>query len=364
MSRFKIFSFFTGAGLLDLGFEMTGFDIIAVNETEKKFLDIYTYAREKMSIPLPEYIFKSDITDFRSPQKREELRGLIEKNKRKNTLIGFIGGPPCVDFSQAGLKRGEAGKTGGLVKTYFELIDDFKPDFFLFENVPYLRTKKHLGYYEACKGIVSDGYGLTEKVVDCLAYGVPQTRKRLFLFGVTKNCGTDEIDTFEWYKHAKFNPGQVLNLPWPKTRPFDEVLEIPQGVPLKVTVQHWFIRNNVRSHPNQGMQFKPRKGLKRILTTEEGDVSNRCYKRLHRYRYSPTAAYGNNEVHIHPFQHRRLSVAEVMAIQSLPPTFVIPEHMSLSKSFKALANGVPYLAAREIARTIKEFLSKNNKSEN
>ncbi len=42
------------------------------------------------------------------------------------------------------------------------------------------------------------------------------------------------------------------------------------------------------------------------------------YKRLHRWRYSPTACYGNNEVHLHPYKPRRISVAEALAIQSLP----------------------------------------------
>jgi DNA (cytosine-5)-methyltransferase 1 len=87
-------------------------------------------------------------------------------------------------------------------------------------------------------------------------------------------------------------------------------------------------------------------------------VSRKSYKRLHRQRYSPTAAYGNNEVHIHPVQSRRISVAEALAIQSLPKTYELPPDMTLSAMFKLVGNGVPYLAAREIAMMIRGLLAR------
>ena len=89
---------------------------------------------------------------------------------------------------------------------------------------------------------------------------------------------------------------------------------------------------------------------------QEGDVRKKCYKRLHRWRYSPTAAYGNNEVHLHPYKIRRLSVAEALAIQSLPKEFCLPPEMTLTDKFKTIGNGVPYLAAKGIAETIKGYL--------
>ncbi|MFR3660218.1 MAG: DNA cytosine methyltransferase [Blautia hansenii] len=71
-----------------------------------------------------------------------ELDVLIE-NDKKDSIIGFIGGPPCPDFSTAGKNKGINGDNGKLSKTYFELICKEKPDFFIFENVKGLwRTKK------------------------------------------------------------------------------------------------------------------------------------------------------------------------------------------------------------------------------
>ena len=80
------------------------------------------------------------------------------------------------------------------------------------------------------------------------------------------------------------------------------------------------------------------------------------YKRLHRWRYSPTAAYGNNEVHLHPYKARRLSVAEVLAIQSVPKEFELPKEMSLTDMFKTVGNGVPVLMAERVGKELKKIL--------
>lgn len=92
---------------------------------------------------------------------------------------------------------------------------------------------------------------------------------------------------------------------------------------------------------------------------QEGDTSRKSFKRLHRWKYSPTACYGNNEVHLHPYKVRRLSVAEAMAVQSLPREFVLPRNMSLSSKFKTIGNGVPYKLSEAIAKTLYEFLTAN-----
>ena len=99
--------------------------------------------------------------------------------------------------------------------------------------------------------------------------------------------------------------------------------------------------------------------LVQVLTKDEGDDEKKCYKRLHRWRYSPTAAYGNNEVHIHPYLPRRISVAEALAIQTLPPSFILPPNITLTDAFKTIGNGVPYVAARGVAESIYDYIHQN-----
>lgn len=138
----------------------------------------------------------------------------------------------------------------------------------------------------------------------------------------------------------------------------DSVKDAPSDISdhRELTVQFWFDKNDVENHPNSERYLIPRQGLARMKTVDEGDVSKKSYKRLHRWRYSPTVAYGNNEVHLHPYRERRLTVAEALALQSLPKEFVLPNDMTITDSFKTIGNGVPYLLAKGIASSIKDYL--------
>lgn len=167
---------------------------------------------------------------------------------------------------------------------------------------------------------------------------------------------------FPWDKHKLYNLEDIKKLPWPGVEPYHEgiMTNMPEGIIEQLTVQYWWNRNDVMHHPNADMYFQPRAGLYRFQTKDEGDVARKCYKRLHRWRYSPTAAYGNNEVHVHPYLPRRISAAEALAIQSLPPEFVLPPTISLTDAFKTIGNGVPYVAAHAIANTIYDYIHQHN----
>ena len=151
---------------------------------------------------------------------------------------------------------------------------------------------------------------------------------------------------------------KVRAMVWPGQEEFIEngSRECPLNIPQELTVQYWFNKNDVIHHPNAKDCFVPRQGLKKMLVVQEGDVSKKSHKRLHRWRYSPTVAYGNNEVHLHPYHARRLTVAEALALQSLPKEFALPPDMSLTDKFKTTGNGVPFLMAKGIATTIHEYL--------
>ena len=116
----------------------------------------------------------------------------------------------------------------------------------------------------------------------------------------------------------------------------------PINIIEELTVEYWFEKNDVKHHRNQNDVFNV-KNLQKYLTIKEGDVSRKSFKRLHRWRYAPTSAYGNNEVHLHPYELRRISVAEALSIQSLPKEFHLPSNIPISLKFKMIGNGVPYL---------------------
>ncbi|MEQ5091814.1 DNA cytosine methyltransferase [Providencia rettgeri] len=363
-----IFSFFSGCGFLDLGFEKSDFDIRFVNEYHKPFHDAYRYARKKMNIPEPMYGYHlGSIEEFFTAPLKNSLKQLI-KQSQKDNIVGFIGGPPCPDFSVAGKNKGRNGDKGKLTEAYIDIIVTFKPDFFLLENVKGLiSNKKHFAFYNEIKAkLENSGYILTDRMINGIEVGVPQDRDRILLFGIKKtkmmhNQRNKLAENFNWNAHIKFDKKTILNKElWPDTTPYSANSILKQPIlpldALKLTIEYWFRLNNVNNHANANHHFKPRSGLSKMQTISEGDVSRKSFKRLHRWRYSPTAAYGNNEVHLHPYQDRRLSISEAMAIQSLPKEFELPNEMTLTDMFKTVGNGVPYLMAEAIAKTIRDFL--------
>lgn len=362
--RPALFTFFAGAGFLDLGFERNGFDVVFANEIHKPFLDAYKYSRSRMGIVAPMFgHLACDIADFLKQSEADSMRDYVGRARRTHGLVGFVGGPPCPDFSVAGKNRGRDGENGRLSKTYVDLICQQLPDFFVFENVKGLwRTQVHREFYEELKTqLRNSGYVLSDKLVNAIEYGAPQDRDRIILVGVHQNVSPDLVQenfVFPWAKGSRY-PASILKSDfWPLRNSFGQFseLEKPKGVPTELTVQYWFDLNNVVEHPNSKDRFKPKAALPKFQKYDEGDDSKKCFKRLHRWRYSPTAAYGNNEVHLHPYEARRISVAEALAVQSLPKNFELPPTMTLTDKFKTIGNGVPYLLAVGVAKTLHSLL--------
>ena len=365
--KLGVFSFFTGAGFLDLGFEDAGFTAVMANEIDRNFCEVYRHSRKKMGLPLPLLgLREHDVARFL--EEGEEIRLLrqgLDDARKRFSFVGFIGGPPCPDFSVAGKNAGQGGRHGKLSQLYVDMICRYRPDFFVFENVKGLwRTAKHRAFFDTLvRQVQGSGYAVSSRLINALEYGAPQDRERIILVGVQGTlCSRESVDGqligFPWESHLRHTMDEIRHVKWPDEDAFaeDGELPCPAGLLNDLTVAHWFKRNDVEHHPNADDFFVPRAGLPKMRSFAEGDVSRKCYKRLHRWRFSPTAAYGNNEVHLHPYKARRLSVAETLAIQSLPRTYELPPDIPLSAKFKTIGNGVPYLAARGIAETLAEFL--------
>lgn len=368
--KISLFSFFSGTGLLDLGFEDNGlnYNIVFVNEFNQLFLNAYIYARKSHNINPPQYGYHCcDINNFINTDMAALLQRYVQEQRNLNKIVGFIGGPPCPDFSIGGKNQGRNGVQGILAQSYVNLIVAQKPDFFIFENVRGLvKTAKHRDYFcELKQTLCNAGYLISDTVLNSLSFGVPQDRDRVIMIGMLKNrarlnvpINSDGTLDFPWLRYAKFDAETVKSLPWPAKQPYKEKSNrvFNYEVPQSLTVQYWFTNNNVNNHPNGRDIFRVRAGRIKMMQISEGDTSRKSFKRLHRWRYSPTAAYGNNEVHLHPYETRRLSVSEAMAIQSLPSWFCLPEDMPLTYKFKTIGNGVPYLMALGIARATSDFL--------
>jgi DNA (cytosine-5)-methyltransferase 1 len=67
---------------------------------------------------------------------------------------------------------------------------------------------------------------------------------------------------FPWLHRAKFPNRKAFDYPWPETSPFVEDSELPKprNLPEELTVNYWFTKNKVYSHPNSAHYFKPKRG--------------------------------------------------------------------------------------------------------
>ena len=89
------------------------------------------------------------------------------------------GGPPCQDYSLAG--RREEGKNASMTVAFAIVVTATRPEWFIMENV--LQAQKSQAWAEARAMLKRAGYGLSESRINAAHYGVPQSRRRLFVIG-------------------------------------------------------------------------------------------------------------------------------------------------------------------------------------
>ncbi|MCM2982307.1 DNA cytosine methyltransferase [Niallia circulans] len=153
---------FSGCGGMSLGFQNAGFDIVAAFDHWEKAIEVY---KKNFNHP----IFERDLND---------IENLTDLEKFNPEII--IGGPPCQDFSPAGLRDESLGRSDLTIK-FAEIIKSIRPKYFVMENVE--RILNANAYNLASKIFKDAGYGLSPIVLDASLCGVPQKRKRFFLLG-------------------------------------------------------------------------------------------------------------------------------------------------------------------------------------
>lgn len=376
-----ILSFFTGAGFLDLGFRQSGFNAIWHNEYSAAFVSGFEHGMA--SLGLSNESARIQATQSILEVSSEEIIRSAFKDGAIPECFGVIGGPPCPDFSVGGKNRGSKGENGRLTEVFANRILEIRPSFFLLENVPgLLRTSKHREFLASIMEHLGTEFFLDLRILNALEYGVPQDRERIFLFGLNRrwlkrksseNLPTQDVkrliskarssnrtlgeplDSF-WFpwEHRKLYWKPKNSFVWPDTDPFGSSPDRPSA-PIELMVGPLLLDSEATAMLPNGMDcFVPYSA--KFHEIPEGDVSGKSFKRLHRWRFSPAAAYGNNEVHLHPTEPRRINVREAMRIQTVPDAYSLPSSMPLSAKFKTVANGVPVKLASAVASSIRLVL--------
>lgn len=104
----------------------------------------------------------------------------------------IVGGSPCQSFSIAGGRESLDGESR-LMFEYIRAIDEVRPDWFVWENVPGCLSAKGIegergGAFQCLLNALDEcGYGMAWRVLDAQYYGLAQRRKRVFLVGCLGN---------------------------------------------------------------------------------------------------------------------------------------------------------------------------------
>ena len=148
---------FAGVGGLSEGFRMDGFDIGFAIEFDKEIAESY-----KLNHPTTDVI-----ADDISKVDVEEL------HKKHPNIDVIIGGPPCQGFSQKGKRLSLDDPRNFLFKQFVKFVAEFKPKYFVLENVPNIITTSN-GYFkdEIIKSFGILGYEVTCGVLYARDFGV------------------------------------------------------------------------------------------------------------------------------------------------------------------------------------------------
>ena len=170
---------FCGCGGLSKGFELAGTKILLGCDQDKNFIE--TWKNNHKGTPI-----LGSLTENKT---KELIIGEVKKKLKNKKLDMIIGGPPCQGFSTAGWRL-DGDERNKLWNEYLDLVKKIKPKYFLIENVVGLLTSmnKSKSVVENMKNAFSKiGYNFKYKKIESQFLGVPQIRKRIFIYGALKD---------------------------------------------------------------------------------------------------------------------------------------------------------------------------------
>jgi DNA (cytosine-5)-methyltransferase 1 len=345
-------SLFSGVGGLDLGVRRAGFDVRVANEIDHD---------STLSLVANQFVANRDAVITRSilDIRTDELLEVAGLRRGEAALV--FGGPPCTPFSKSGYwleyKRKGLDPDATLLDEFARVVREARPAAALLENVHGLAYRNHNARpFERLLALLRDaGYRVGAHLVNAADYGVPQLRKRLFIyatrtelpaFPAASHSGWSEtrrsVDPTKLRyrtsaeaigdlagRHDMAEPEEEVNGKYGHLLPF-----IPPG-------DNYLFFTEKRGHP------KPIFGWRNRYWT--------FLLKLDPHRPA-TTIQSHPGPYIGPFhwENRRLRVLEVKRLQTFPDSYVV---LGSRRSKQAqLGNAVPPDLAEIVARPLAELL--------
>ncbi len=400
MPKIKILDLFAGCGGLTEGFLQTKKfeEVAAVEWKEPQVKTLRHRLKFKWGVDHADNsVLLQDI------QKENELffgtssqLGLDELVSERNGIDIIIGGPPCQAYSIAGRVRDENGMKDDyrnfLFEHYLSIVDRYKPDVFIFENVPGILSAKPTG--KPVVDIITErfaekGYVITsdlkQAIVNAADFGVPQNRKRVIIIGCSiarlKDINIEEaLADFYTSILPKLKVKRHISVK-------EAICDLPSCVPFYDYEHHK--KRKSHSTPDCDLTWHtPRysnlrdmdtfKTLaediesgarefdsKKIAQLYEDKVGSRSP--IHRYHVLepglPSTTIiahlykdGNRFIHYDSKQARTITPREAARLQSFPDDFDFIG--SQGNVYEMIGNAVPPMLANAVAKAVIKFLKK------
>jgi DNA (cytosine-5)-methyltransferase 1 len=326
-TRLKVAALFAGAGGLDLGFQQAGFQVPWANEYDKD-------------------IWASYEANF--PHTQLDRRSITEVKPTDIPQVqGFIGGPPCQSWSEAGAARGIEDQRGQLFWEYMRLIKSKKPLFFLAENVSGILFNRHGGaFQEILQGFAGIGYNVSYGLLNANDYGVPQDRERVIIIGYRVETGKFFTPPSPDASRPTLNeaikdlvktvvPALDSNYSNPKTKVLNHEYMVGGFSSMFMS------RNRVREWTQPS--FTIQAGGRHAPIHPQAPKMEKVGVDKWRFKKGQEALY------------RRLSVRECARVQTFPDDYEF-KYSRVSDGYKMIGNAVPVEFARRLASKIAEDL--------
>jgi DNA (cytosine-5)-methyltransferase 1 len=407
MRKLKYLDLFAGCGGLSDGFEQTGrFQLVAAVEWEKKANETFMSRigkkwkyRDAIKRVLCFDIQKTDklIKGWRNDSKYgsgEGLEVIIRKSKGVDLIIG---GPPCQAYSIAGRVRDEHGMHNDyrnyLFESYMHVVRHFKPEAFVFENVPGILSAAPGGIpivERIRKAFSRAGYEIVNDLremalLDLKMFGIPQDRKRVILVGIQRKSFKENsqklLEEFYCKILTCFKSNKLKTVS-------DAIGDLPPIYPAKSDyrlngrrfshepangglhghIPRYHNRRDIDIFRELAQDIKNGKNnysidrIKRLYTERTGKVSNVHKYYVLRWNRSsntiPAHLYKDGLRHIHPDpeQARSITIREAARLQTFDDDFEFSG--SLGDQYKMIGNAVPPVFAGKLAEALSIFLKR------
>lgn len=329
-TKVRVLSLFSGAGGLDIGFHDAGFHIVECNEIEPKFASTL-----QLNSSVNKRLHGSKII----------CKDIREYSPNVSDIDFIIGGPPCQTFSAAGARANGVNGTdddrGNLFLQYARLIDQLKPEGFLFENVYRIVGAQHGKPWQQIQSAFHElGYILHWRILDAADYGVPQFRERLIIVGLKAGSfrfplpshGPDAPDQHQYYTAQQAVAGIDTS-----------------SYKVGIAGRHGYLLNDIPPGLNYSF-YTERMGHPNPLFGWRSKFSDYLYKADPETPVRTIKAQGGQYTGPFSWENRPFALDELKRLQTFPDDYAIVGNRQ--DIIHQLGNSVPPQLARVLALSI------------